>query len=179
MATKKTAKTAETTTVTIEELNKKYGPTVVSKAMEKNGNDLDRASSFLEMFSEVELASKKDKKDKAVKVKEARAEASAEEKKKLLALFKAAFPKDKTGVVPEAIFGIRFENRGKTTESISGFSNILAGIRYEKDGKDRCLQAFIPLYRKREGLDITLEAGTAEAEKELVTIMRDVVSLLG
>lgn len=111
------------------------------------------------------------KKNVAKEISENRGEASKEVKARIAALWKAAFPKSKEAA-PDCIFNIRDEERFTGPKDAKVLANRLVGIRFDVGGLDHCLQAVVPVARKRGGISKTAEEVEKDVESALVNIIR-------
>lgn len=111
------------------------------------------------------------KKKVATEISENRGEASKEVKARIAALWKAAFPKSKEEA-PAAIFNIRDEERFTGPKDAKVLANRLVGVRFEVGGLDHCLQAVVPVARKRGAISKTAEEVEKDVETALVNIIK-------
>lgn len=115
------------------------------------------------------------KKAVSTEVSDNRREANKEVKARIVALWKLAFPKSKDSA-PACIFNIRDEERFFHQKDAKVLSNRLVGIRFEVDGLDHCLQAVIPVARKRLGISKSPEEVEKDVETALVNIIKVVAA---
>lgn len=111
------------------------------------------------------------KKNVAKEISENRGEASKEVKARISALWRAAFPKSKEAA-SACIFNIRDEERFSGPKDAKVLANRLVGIRFEVGGLDHCLQAVVPVARKRGGISKSAEEVEREVESALVNIIK-------
>lgn len=173
MAKNTTAKSKNTTeTVTEEMFRSEVAALGLSKSEIKTAEIMGGGSWDAALAAAKNAAIfKAAKKNVAKEISDNRGEASKEVKARIAALWKLAFPKSKESA-PDCIFNIRDEERFSGPKDAKVLANRLVGIRFEVDDIAHCLQAVVPVTRKRGGLSKTSEEVEKDVDAALVNIIK-------